>query len=114
MTTPESQQREFIREAASAKGPYGDAQPLETEHSLLGVRVTGEADPNLPSRILDVLTIRGDLPLRFDLARDVQTGMVTVRFAVLADEVPFPQQMVDRILKIPSVVSANLMANPEQ
>ena len=106
MTTPESQQRQFVRKAASAKGPYGDVQPAESAHSLLRVAVTGDADPNLPSRILDILTIRGDLPLKFGFSRDVASGIVIFQIEVLADEVPLAMQLVDRILKIPTVISA--------
>lgn len=109
MTTSESQQREFIREAASAKGPYGDVQPAQSEHFLLRVKVTGEADPNLPSRVLDILTIRGNLPLKFTFVRDVPSGIATIQIEVLVDEVPLSKQLLERILKIPTVISADFM-----
>lgn len=106
MTKPDLQQKKYIQKAASAKGPYGDTPPLPPNPTLIRINITGDTDPNLPSRILDILTVGGDLPLKFSFCRDEKLETVEVQFELHADEVPFSELLISRILKIPTVISA--------
>lgn len=110
MSSPSSEQREFEREAARAKGPYGTAAVASTDHSLIRIAVTGDLDPQLPARIFGFLTIRGTLPLHFSLRRNDHDETVEIEIRVRADEVPLVDQLVERLLKIPSVIAAMLLS----
>lgn len=95
--------------AASAKGPYGDAAVMPEDHSRLRFRLVAEADPQLPARVLALLTVRGELPLQFAFARRDADESVELRFDLQADAVMYPEQLLDRLMKIPTVRDACLL-----
>ena len=99
-------QRALEREAATARGPYGVA-PAETEDtSRLRFRMTGEADPQLPARVLALLTVKGELPLQFGFAWRDQDEGIELHFELQAHAVTYPEQLLDRLLKLPTVRDA--------
>lgn len=71
--------------------------------------MTAEADPQLPARVLALLTVRGELPLQFAFAWRSRDESVELRFELQADTVMYPEQLLDRLLKIPSVRDASLL-----
>lgn len=103
-------QQKLVQQAAMAKGPYADASVMPEDHSRLRIRVLGECDPQLPTRILGLLTVRGNLPLQFVFTRRDGGETVELSFELLTHEVPLSEQLLDRLLKLPTVIEASLLA----
>lgn len=97
------------REAAAAKGPYGDAPAAVADPGRLKFRLTGDADPQLPARVLALLTVRAELPLQFSFVRRDADESIELRFELLVQEVVLPEQLLDRLLKLPTVREAVLL-----
>lgn len=109
MTSQEPRQAALEREAAAAKGPYGDAVVEEGDPSRLRFLLTGDTDPQLPARVLALLTVRAELPLQFSFSRRDADDSVELRFELLANEVAIPELLLDRLLKLPTVREARLL-----
>ncbi len=103
-------QEALEREPAMAKGPYGEAPAAEVDPGRLRFRLIGDADPQLPARVLALLTVRAELPLQFGFTRHDQDESIELRFDLLAQEVVLPEQLLDRLLKLPTVREAALLA----
>lgn len=100
------------REAAAAKGPYGDLPPALADPGLLRFRLSGDADPQLPARILALLSVRAELPLQFGFTRLAADEGIELRFDLLTQEVVLPELLLERLLKLPSVREAALLPPP--
>ena len=109
MTSQEPRQAALEREAAAAKGPYGDAAVEAGDPSRLRFLLTGDTDPQLPARVLALLTVRAELPLQFSFSRRDADDSVELRFELLANEVAIPELLLDRLLKLPTVRDARLL-----
>lgn len=107
--TSDARQQALKQQAASARGPYGDLAEAPEDDTRLRFRMTAEADPQLPARVLALLTVRGELPLQFAFAWHSRDESVELRFELQADTVMYPEQLLDRLLKIPSVRDASLL-----
>ena len=105
MTDP--QQQALVQQAATARGPYGDTVLAQVDRSRLRFHVSADADPQLPARVLALLTVRGELPLRFDF--DCSGGDIALRFELRADMVLYPEQLLDRLLRLPTVREARVL-----
>lgn len=102
-------QRALERETATARGPYADAPPATENPERLRFRMSGEADPQLPARVLALLTVKGELPLQFGFSWREQDDSMELRFELQADTVRYPEQLLDRLLKLPTVREASLL-----
>ena len=102
-------QRALERETAIARGPYDDAPTAIENPARLRFRMTAEADPQLPARVLALLTVKGELPLRFGFNWRDQDDSIELRFELQADTVRYPEQLLDRLLKLPTVREATLL-----
>lgn len=109
MTSQEPRQAALERQAAAAKGPYGDAAVEIGDPSRLRFLLTGDADPQLPARVLALLTVRAELPLQFSFSRRDADDSVELRFELLANEVAIPELLLDRLLKLLTVRDARLL-----
>ncbi len=109
MTSQEPRQAALEREAAAAKGPYGDAPAEIGNPDRLRFLLTGDTDPQLPARVLALLTVRAELPLQFSFTRRDTDDSVELRFDLLANEVALPELLLDRLLKLPTVREARLL-----
>jgi hypothetical protein len=109
-TSPISDQRQqaLVQQAASARGPYGDVAPVQVDHTRLRFCVSADADPQLPARVLALLTVRAELPLQFGF--DCVDGeRLDLRFELRADMVLYPEQLLDRLLRLPTVREARVL-----
>lgn len=108
--SPVDPQRSALEQvAASAKGPYGDATMAPEDHTRLRYRLVAEADPQLPARVLAMLTVRNELPLQFAFTRRDEDESLELRFELQAHTVMYPELLLDRLLKIPTVREACLL-----
>jgi hypothetical protein len=109
LQSADPQQQALERETAAARGPYDDASAAEENLARLRFRMTGEADPQLPARVLALLTVKGELPLQFVFNWRQQDEGIELRFELQADTVMYPEQLLDRLLKLPTVREASLL-----
>lgn len=110
-STNDLDQQALVRQAASARGPYGDAAPARTDPTCLRFRVSADADPQLPARVLGLLTVRAELPVQFGF-ECIDSEQIELHFELRADMVLYPEQLLDRLLRIPTVRQAQLLAIP--
>ena len=109
INSPDTRQRAFEREAASARGPYGDLPAVPENLERLRIRLTGEADPQLPARVLALLTVKGEMPLQFGFSLRGEEDGIELRFELRADTVMYPEQLIDRLLRLPTVRDISLL-----
>lgn len=109
ISTADPRQRAFEQEAASARGPYGDLPVAPENLARLRIRLTGEADPQLPARVLALLTVKGELPLQFGFSLRGEDEGIELRFELQADTVMYPEQLIDRLLRLPTVRDISLL-----
>lgn len=102
-------QRALERETAVARGPYADYTTAPTDRSRLRFLMIGESDPQLPARVLALLTIKGEIPLQFGFVWREQDEVMELRFELQADTVMYPELLLDRLLKLPTAREARLL-----
>ncbi len=109
MESPEAQQAELKRKVATATGPYTEAVATAGPARRSKYWLSGDADPVLPARVLGVLTIKGELPLKFNFVKHADDDSIEITFEVITTDALPAELLLSRILNLPTIREACLL-----